>query len=367
MSGLIQTRPLRLALVGIGHVHAAGMVRDFLKFGEDVELLGFADYPYHSPEEEEHLAMNGFQTEQCAAWRYYENYRDLLAEGPDVCILCADICRHAELAEEVLSLGICAILEKPMALTMADAKRMYRAAKKSGAELIVNWPVAWFPAFRKAKALVEEGAVGRVLRVQYRSPSTRGPYPLDKYTPSELAPLWWYQRDKGGGSISDYAGYGCVLTTWLTGKTAKSVYGVKRNYFLPFSDVEDYSLFVINFGDEVGMIEGSWSTVSNGEIPTGPVIYGEKGVIVADRFAPEVKLYTDFVPYRPSPPPNAVYRPEADGAGLAGNVIAHFRRGEPLHELITADFNMRAMAAFDAGRRSCEEGVPCGAEDPFDV
>ena len=89
MNGQTEKRPLRLALVGIGHVHAASMVRDFLKFGEDVEFLGFADYPYRSPEEEEHLTMNGFRTENGTVWRYFENYQDLLGEKPDVCILCA--------------------------------------------------------------------------------------------------------------------------------------------------------------------------------------------------------------------------------------------------------------------------------------
>ena len=360
-------KKLRFAMIGIGHVHAAGMIKDFLNQGEDrVEFLGFADYPYRSPEESEHLKMNRFQNEDGTyVYPYFENYRDILAQKPDLVLLCADICAHAPLAEETLSLGIHTLIEKPMALTMADAKRMYRAAKTGGAELIVNWPVAWFAGFRKAKELADAGKVGEILRVQYRSPSTRGPYPLNAYSPEELSKTWWYQRDKGGGSICDYAGYGCVLATWITGKTAKRVFGIKRNYFLPFSDVEDYSLFTIDFGRQVGMIEGSWSTMSNGEIPTGPVIYGEKGVIVADRFSNEVRVYTDFLPYHPIPPANEVHRPAPLTDSLAVNVSRFILEGEPLFDMITSAFNMKAMAAFDAGRRSCESGAFEEAEDPF--
>ena len=109
--------------------------------------------------------------------------------------------------------------------------------------------------------------------------------------------------------MCDYAGYGCVLSTWITGKCAKRVYGLKKNFMLPFSDVEDYSVFTIDFGDSVGVIEGSWSTLNNGEIATGPVVFGTEGVIVADRYAPDVKIYKDLIPYQPSPTPNQVGEP----------------------------------------------------------
>ena len=51
-------KKLRFAAIGIGHVHTGGMIREFLGLGEErAEFLGFADYPYHSPEEKEHLLM----------------------------------------------------------------------------------------------------------------------------------------------------------------------------------------------------------------------------------------------------------------------------------------------------------------------
>jgi glucose-fructose oxidoreductase len=215
------------------------------------------------------------------------------------------------------------------------------------------------------KELADTGTVGDVLRVQYRSPSTRGPYKLNEYTPQELSKLWWYQHNRGGGSICDYAGYGCVLTTWITGKVAKRVSGFKKNFFLPFSDVEDYSTFTIDFGDSIGLIEGSWSTMNNGEIPTGPVVYGTEGVIVGDRFNPQVKVYRDLVPYQPSPTPSEVYDTDPIDDNIAINVIRHFMEGTPLHEMVTPEFNMKAMSAFDAGSRSCESGMIELAKEPF--
>lgn len=356
-------KKLRAALIGMSHVHVHNLTRDFQRYPERLEIIGIADVPPYTDEEREMRIK--FNVPECLGLKIWDDYKELLTQDIDVAIVTTDIKDHARVAEEILAMGINVVAEKPMALDMEDARRMYRAAHKSTAELIINWPIAWFPAFRKAKELADSGVIGDVLRVHYRSPSTRGPYQLNQYTPEELSKLWWYKHDRGGGSICDYAGYGCVLSTWITGKTAKRVSGFKKNFFLPFSDVEDYSTFTIDFGDAIGLIEGSWSTMNNGEIATGPVIFGTEGVIVADRFDPVVKVYKDLIPYKPSPIPNEVYETKEIEDNIAKNVIDHLSDGAPLYDMITLDFNMKAMVAFDAGRRSCESGVIETAEEPF--
>ena len=357
-------KKLRAAFIGLAHVHVNNLSHDFLKYSDKVELIGAADVP---PFTDEELALRKkLNMPHDFELKYWDNYKELLAQDIDIAIICTDIKAHADIVEETLTIGIHTIVEKPMALTMEDAKRMYRAYKKSTVELIINWPVAWFPAFNKAKELADSGIVGDILRVHYRSPSTRGPYKLGDYSADELSKLWWYKSDRGGGSISDYAGYGCVLTTWITGKVAKRVSGFKKNFFLPFSDVEDYSTFTIDFGDSIGLIEGSWSTMSNGQVPTGPVIYGTEGVIVADRYDPCVKVYKELKPYVTSPGPDEVFEVGGPGIyGLVENVIEHLVDKKPLHELLTPEFNMKAMSAFDAGRRSCESGNIETAQEPF--
>ncbi len=359
-------RKLRAGIIGLAHIHARLMIRDLDKNKDRVEIVGMADYPPFTREElEKRLEMNTYAPTEGQPIPVWEDYKELLKQDLDLAIVCSDIKDHAAITEEILAADIHTIIEKPMALDMEDAKRMYRAYKKSNAELYINWPVAWFPSFRKAKELADSRIAGEVLRVQYRSPSTRGPYRLNEYTPRELSQLWWYQHDRGGGSICDYAGYGCLLTTWFAGKTAKSVYGLKKNFFHPFSDIEDYACFTIDFGHCVGLAEGSWSTLNNGQIPTGPVIYGTEGVIVADRFLPQVKVYRDLLPYQPSPEPNAVYETEPVSEDIISHVVQVLLDGTQPNELITPEFNMKAQAAFDAGRRSCETGKVEPTIDPF--
>ncbi len=353
---------IRVAIIGIAHIHAILMIRDLEKNRDKVEIVGMADYPPFTKEElEKRLVMNmppeGYNVP------LWDDYKELLKQNIDLAIICSDIKDHAAIVEETLAMNIHTVVEKPMALDMVDAKRMYRAYKRSNAQLMINWPVAWTPAFRKAKELAANGIVGDVLRVQYRSPATRGPYRLNDYTAEELSKLWWYQHECGGGSICDYAGYGCLLTTWIAGKTAKKVYGIKKNFFHPFSDIEDYANFTLDFGDCVGTVEGSWATLSNGQIATGPVVYGTEGVIVADRYASEVKVYKELG----AASPNEVYATEPVTEDIISSAVAFLTEGRPLFELITPEFNMKAQAAFDAGRRSCESGKVEETIEPFQL
>ena len=354
---------IRVAFIGLAHIHFITLSHDFKKYPEEFEFVGMADYPPFTQEElETRIKMNVPKDVDVKLW---DDYRDLLNQDIDLAVITTDIKDHASVVEETLAMGIHTLVEKPMALNMEDAKRMYRAYKKSSAELIINWPVAWMPSFRKAKELANSGIVGDILRVHYRSPATMGPYKLNEYSPQELSKLWWYKYERGGGSICDYAGYGCALITWVTGKMAKRVSGFKKNFLIPFSDVEDYSTFTIDFGDCVGIVEGSWSTLNSGEIPTGPVIYGTKGTIVSDRYDGKVRIYKELKPYQSDVKPSDVIKVEPIEDCISLNVLNFIKYKKTLFEMVTADFNMKAMAAFDAGRRSCETGNIENIIEPF--
>ena len=356
-------KKMRIAILGLSHVHLAQLTRDFLNYPEEVEVVGAADVPPYFVHEAEMGNRMKFLVKREIP--VYDNYKELLQQDIDIAIVCTVINSYPEVVEETLGMGIHTIVEKPMALSMESAKRMYRAYKASKAQLIVNWPVAWIPTFRKVKELVDSGVAGDVYRVQYRSPSTYGPFGQKDIEASELKNFWWYKSELGGGSISDYAGYGCLLTTWISGQTAKRVGAFKKNFKNPFSNIEDYAVFNIDFGNCMGLVEGSWSTLSDGQIPTGPVVYGSKAVIVADRFNPAVKVYTEHIPYVLCGEPNEVYQPEDDGNKLARNILDFIKEGAPLCELVTPEFNMKVMAAYDAGIRSCESGQIENCYDPF--
>ena len=151
--------------------------------------------------------------------------------------------------------------------------------------------------------------MGRIVRFQYRTPATLGPYSTKGMNPDELKKLWWYQRDAGGGSIMDYAGYSATLATWFLGnKQARTVYGVKKNVFIPFSDAEDYSFFMVDYPDALALMEGSWSTVSSSgaKFPPGPSSMATRARWCAIASRTRWKVYRRYRPYQPCLPPDRI-------------------------------------------------------------
>ena len=345
---------LRVAVIGVALNHITALYRAFAAHSDQCEFVGCADvppYPYDSAAGRSARFAESLRADPMPP--VFEDWHALADEQPDIALVCPDKQAQTDTAVELLSRGIAVILEKPMAITFDDAMTLARAAWTAQTPLIVNWPSAWVPAFRTAKALVDAGAVGRPLRFAYRSPATLGPYSYGQnLSPAQMNQTWWYSREKGGGALLDYGGYGCVLASWILGTPPRQAFAYRQNFRAPFAEVEDYAAMELLFDGTLARLEGSWATVSGGGIPTGPVVYGEKGTLVTDRYAKEVKIYTTLRGVEP----DLVVPAEPIAEDLATQAIAHLREGTPLHPLLGLDLNLKAQGALDAALRSAQSG-----------
>ncbi|MBO7170481.1 MAG: Gfo/Idh/MocA family oxidoreductase [Clostridia bacterium] len=360
-------KKIRVAFFGLAHPHVGALLQTVANHPEDFEIVGYVEAPIPTPDQFSYDTWKpGFVK---LGVKEYESFDALVAEKPDLAIVNSDNGSREEICCSLLSAGIHVLDEKPMAATYAAAAHMCRVAKENGVLMITNWPVAWHPAFRMAKKLVDEGRIGKLLHMTYRSPATWGPFsfgPNGLY-PSEdvMRPSWWYKKETGGGSILDYACYGAMLATWMFGRSAKLVQGVKKNFCVPFSDVEDYSAMMLDFGDGVGLLEGSWSTFNPGEVPSGPVLYGTEGTIVCDRYASCVKIYVGRS-HVAVPPTEVIEVGTANQDECLGAHVAKVLRGEEaLDDLLAPDLNLAVVAALDAGARSAELGRAVETEFEF--
>ena len=347
----------RTALIGLAHPHAITLYHAVKNQPQAFEIIGFADVP--PAESLTYEARRAVLINEGV--QEYENWRELLALQPDFAIITADNAACEEVACAFLATGVHVLLEKPMAVTYAAAKRMMNLAAERGVHVLTNWPIAWFPTFRLAKKLLDEGRIGKLMRVTYRSPATWGAFSYDKSgnlpPEEELKKSWWYSAVRGGGSVLDYACYGVMLSTWMFGHAAKRVSGMTKNFCVPFAEVEDYSAMMLDFGEGIGLLEGSWSTFNCGEVPTGPVLYGTEGVIVCDRHMPTLKLYKGKS-HGPVPPvevfePKPINQAEALGAHLAQVLCEN----APPDEMLTPALNVAVTAALEAGARSAKTGI----------
>lgn len=100
----------------------------------------------------------------------YLDYHDMLAEAKlDVVDICTWPPLHCEMVIAAARAGIKAIYcEKPMCLSLGEAKQMVRTCQESGAKLSISHQRRFEPRFQKAKAWVASGKIGKVLEIHGR-------------------------------------------------------------------------------------------------------------------------------------------------------------------------------------------------------
>ena len=217
----------RVAGINFDHMHMGDLLR--MPFEHPAaEIVGICD-------EQPARMQSAIETFKIPPERVFTDYRKCVeATKPDLVILCPATAHHGDWGENVLSLGVNVMMEKPFAATLADADRMIAAARKSGKMLAINWPLRWYPSHVTAKRVIDQGMIGELIEVHYYD-GNRGPlrHVADKVVvPEDIANTekvksWWYKREHGGGSLLDYLGYGTTLGTWfMNGKSPIEVTAV---------------------------------------------------------------------------------------------------------------------------------------------
>lgn len=77
-------------------------------------------------------------------------------------VIAAPAEQHAALVEEALLAGKHVMVEKPLALKIADAERLCRLSEECGRILMVGHLLQYHPAFIALKGLCEEGRIGKL-------------------------------------------------------------------------------------------------------------------------------------------------------------------------------------------------------------
>ena len=147
---------VRVALIGAGSWAVANHMPVLAKRA-DVELVGVV-----RPGQAE-LA----RVKQTFGFTHaFEDYRQLLDTVEfDAAIIASPHHLHAEQALAALEHGAHVMVEKPMATSSADARRLIEAAQRRGREILVPYGWNFQPYFRAARAMIEQGRIGRIRHV----------------------------------------------------------------------------------------------------------------------------------------------------------------------------------------------------------
>lgn len=116
---------------------------------------------------------------------------------PDAAILALPHHLHAQLGTDLLRRGVHVLVEKPMALSVAECDEMIHAANAAGAVLSVGMVRRFLPEIRLAKKLLDSGIIGSI-----RSFDVREGRIYDWKTASDF----FLKRSAAGGGVLTDAG-----------------------------------------------------------------------------------------------------------------------------------------------------------------
>ena len=171
--------PYRAALIGLGRIAdtiddetvGSGWLEPFSHMGSymdvpEVLVVGAAD---RYPEQREAFGQRWGVPEE----KLYENYQEMLErERPDIVSICTHVAPRAEITLDIVRMVRegrtsvkCIWVEKPMAVSLLEADSMVEACREAGVILMLNAMRASDVYYRRARALIDEGVLGRMLQI----------------------------------------------------------------------------------------------------------------------------------------------------------------------------------------------------------
>jgi len=291
-------RPFKIAGINFDHMHMGDLLR-MAHDHPDAEIVGICD---EQPERMASAITNFAIPED----RVFTDYRACLeSTKPDLVILCPATAEHAEWTKRVAPFGTHVLMEKPFASCLADADAMIAAMAATGRELIINWPLRWYPSHVTAKRLIDEGRIGEVLEVHYYD-GNRGPlwHGADKVvttpTAEAKAASWFYKKSAGGGSLLDYLGYGTTLGTWfMDGRAPIEVSALTDR---PAGlEVDEHAIVIARYATGLSKFETRWGTFTDPwthqpQPKCGFVIVGTGGTLSSYDLEATVRLQSAACP-----------------------------------------------------------------------
>lgn len=256
--------------------------------------------------------------------RIYDDYKQMairearLKNGIEAVAIVTPNHVHYPAAREFLKRGIHVICDKPLTSTLADAKKLVRAAESSDALFVLTHNYTGYPMVRQAREMVAAGEIGKIRVVQVE-------YPQDWLTVAQdFKQAEWRgdpERSGAGGSTGDIGTHAHNLARFITGLEVDSL-AADLDAFVPGRRVDDNGHVMLRFeGGAKGMLWCSQVAPGN-ENALRIRVYGETGGLEWAQEDPNYLWHTPF-----GEPKRMITR---NGAG-AGDAAARISRVPPGH------------------------------------
>ena len=130
-----------------------------------------------------------------AGVRIYSDFQQMIRqERLDAVSITVPTHLHPQCTIRALEAGLHVLCEKPMALNLADGRRMIEAAQRSGKALQIGHCIRFWPEYAKTKEIVESAAYGPVIAATFQRLAA---------TAARKAGTWFVDERQSGGMPLD--------------------------------------------------------------------------------------------------------------------------------------------------------------------
>lgn len=253
---------MKYALIGCGRVAPSHIKAAQLN---EIEIVALCDIDYNK-------AVSFAKEQRLQNVNIYADYKELLEkEELDFVSIATVSGTHGEIATYCAEQGVNFLVEKPMAMSIAEADAIIAAAEKTGVVAGVCHQNRFNIAVQELKRAVDNNRFGKLSHgsVNVRWFRDEGYYKQDD---------WRGKWALDGGALMNQCIHGIDLLRWIFGDEVESIYGVAKNQYHPYIEAEDIGVAVISFKNgAVATIEGTVNAVDNLEETL--CVFGEEGMV----------------------------------------------------------------------------------------
>jgi len=184
-------------------------------------------------------------------------------------VIAAETSKHAELVEQAAAAGKAIVLQKPMAMTLAEADRIVDAVARHDARFTMAWQMRVDPQNIAMRDLIASGKLGRLFMVRRR-------HGLATHHFDNFGSSWHADRQLNRGMWADDAAHAIDFLLWLVGEPESVSAEIDTLHDPAVPD--DHGIAIFRYADGLFAEVVSSFTCIAGENTTE--IVGERGVII---------------------------------------------------------------------------------------
>lgn len=263
---------MKVGIISFAHSHAYSYA-SAIQNQENVELVGIFDEDTSRGK----TAAEQFHT------TFYRSYSSLLETDIDAVIITSENVKHVEHVKAAANAKKHILCEKPIATNVKDAKEMIDCCNENDVIFQIAFPVRFSTPVKRAKQLIEENSIGRILAVKA---TNRGTNPGSWFVNPELS---------GGGAVLDHTVHVVDLLRWFMDTEVNEVYA-EIDHLISEKDIDDCGILSMEFQNGVfATLDCSWSR--NNAYPTwGDVtleVIGTEGTLTVNAFDQKLDVYSE--------------------------------------------------------------------------